>query len=155
NQVRNEDKPIFPELAEEQKAPENAIPSGRAQVVHALENDYWILVNGELQRQHFDLFGQRLTPLWQAPLPLGSPLHAAQLDENGKTLFVVTQDLLRHVYLATAVDAEHGKIIWQRQLGIDCQGEPLVLNGQVLMLDRGSGLFAFDSKRAPLEPGQD
>src|SRR5262249_22272820 len=30
-----------------------------------------------------------------------------------------------------------------------------VLNGQVLMLDRGSGLFAFDSKRAPLEPGQD
>ena len=155
NQVRNEDKPIFPQFTEEQKPLEDTGLLGRAQVVHALENDYWVLVNGQLQRQHFDLFGQRLTPLWQAPLSLGSPLHAAQVDDNGKTLFVVTQDLSGQVCLATAVDAERGKILWQRQLGIGCQGDPLVVSGQVLVRDPGSGLFAFDGKRERLEPGQD
>src|SRR3989442_556119 len=121
NQVRNEDQPIFPALAEEQKPAETAL--GRAQVVWALENDFRVLANGELQRMHFDLWAQKMLPMWPASLPLGSPLHAGQLDESGKTLFIVTQDLKRQAYLASAVEMERGKVLWQRQLGLDCQGD--------------------------------
>jgi outer membrane protein assembly factor BamB len=140
-------------LTEEQKPAES--PLGRSQVVSAIENDFWVLTNGELQRLHFDLFGQKMVPLWANSLPLGSPLHAGQLDENDKTLFVVTQDLKRQAFLATAVDAERGKILWQRQLGLDAQTDPLVVAGQVLVVDRGGGVFAFATKRERLVPGQD
>ena len=70
-------------------------PSGKVISVWAVENDFWVLSNGELQRLHFDLFGQKMLPLWAASLPLGSPLHAGQLDETGKTLFVVKRSLFR------------------------------------------------------------
>ncbi|HEV3080956.1 MAG TPA: PQQ-binding-like beta-propeller repeat protein [Gemmataceae bacterium] len=153
NQVRNEDQPIFPALTEEQKPAETAL--GRAQVVWAVENDFWVLANGELQRLHFDLFAQKMLPMWPAPLPLGSPVHAGQLDDNGKILFIVTQDPKRQGHLASAVDIERGKIVWQRQLGLDGQGDPLVVAGHVVVSDRGGGVFAFGTKRERLEPGQD
>jgi len=59
--------------------------------------------------------------------PLGSPVHASQVDDSEKTIFVVTQDLTRQTYLATAVAAEDGAIKWQRQLGLVCESEPVPL----------------------------
>jgi outer membrane protein assembly factor BamB len=144
NQVRNEDTPLFSQFKDEQALVANPAASvGRGQVVHAVENDFWVIANGELQRLHVDLFRQERTPVWPAALPLGSPLHAAQLDESSKTMFVVTEDLNRHIHLATAVDIEDGKIRWQRQIGLECQGAPLVLAQDVLAVDRGGGLFRF------------
>src|SRR5262249_2273855 len=142
NQVRNEDKPLFSLLPKEVRLSDSSAVLGRAQVVHAIENDFWVLANGELQRFSFQLFSQELRPQWPASARLGSPVHAAQLDEAGKTIFVVTQDLTRQIYLASAVDAETGKILWQRQLGLESQGDPLVLGKDVLLMDRGGGVVS-------------
>ena len=67
---------------------------------------------------------------WEAPL-LGSPSQAAQVENDdlrgGTTLILVTQPATRQTYLATAVDDRKGEILWQRQLGFVCRGEPLAL----------------------------
>jgi outer membrane protein assembly factor BamB len=151
-QVRNFDEPIFPELPEmgtDSKQPPVVAEAGlvRGQVVHVVENDFWILANGNLQRIHFDPFGPRTAPVWSKPLPLGSAVHAAQVDDGTKTLFVVSQDPSRQIYLATAVAAEEGTILWQRQLGLVCQGDPLVRGQEVTTLDRGGGLCVFDGTK--------
>jgi hypothetical protein len=154
-QVRNVDPPLFPELLDESKAGEPSRRLGRAQVVHALENTFWILANDDLQCLHFDLFTQKVMPLWSpSSLHLGSPLHASQVDENGKTLFVVTQDPHRQSHLATAVEAETGRIVWQRQLGYDGLGDPVVLGRRVLSVDRGGGLARFESGNETRPLGQ-
>jgi hypothetical protein len=150
NQVRNADAPLFPELPElpeEQK--QKSAPTDarliRGQVVHVVENDFWVLSKEKLERRHFNLFRREMVPVWDAPLELGSPVHASQVDESEKTIFVVTQDLSRQIYLATAVAAEDGIIKWQRQLGMECQGDPLVLGREIVMVDRGGGLCIIDS----------
>ncbi|HLJ97471.1 MAG TPA: PQQ-binding-like beta-propeller repeat protein, partial [Gemmataceae bacterium] len=152
NQLRNEDTPLFPELPPppEERKPRASAPEAhliRGQVVHVVENDFWILADGKLERQHFDPFRQQMIPVWETPLVLGSPVHAAQVDESEKTLFVVTQDLNRQIYLATAVAAEDGIIKWQRQLGLECACDPLVLGREIVTVDRGGGLSIIDSSK--------
>ena len=149
NQVRNEDKPIFSQFREEQKIADSTQRLGRAQVIHATENDFWILANGNLQRLQFSVFGQSVlpSPHWPGPIRVGSPVHASQLDETGKTLFVVTHDTVRQIHLATAVGAENGAIYWQRQLGMDPVGEPLVMDKNIVLMDRGGGLSRFESSK--------
>jgi outer membrane protein assembly factor BamB len=146
NQVRNEDKPLFPSLPEEVHLGQATASPGRAQVVHADENDFWVLSRGALQRLQYNWFKQAVAPLWERPLDLGSPLHAGQWerDEKGTTLFVVTQAQRPRACLATAITAEDGRIRWQRQLGLDCPSDPLVLGQEVLALDRSGSLFSFD-----------
>ncbi len=64
----------------------------------------------------------------------------------------MTQSLEQQTCLATRVD-ERGKIDWQRQLGLVCQGEPLVLTPPqggspiLLALDQGGGLFALPTDK--------
>jgi hypothetical protein len=154
NQVRNEDLPLFPLLPDLPKSGESTPRLGRGQVVHAVEDYFWVLGNGALEMVHFDLFSRKVIRLW-GPLPLGSPLHASQLDETGKTLFVVTQDLNRQISLATAVEAETGTVLWQRQLGVECLGDPLVLGKQILLVDRGGGLFRFEPGKHSTLPGRE
>ena len=124
---------------------------GRAEVVEVQGNDLWVLGHGQLQRLQLALDGAKglsLVPVWKEPVPLGSPLHASQVEidrVNGRgTLFTVTQAQRFHTSLATAIDDETGEIYWQRQLGLVCQGEPLQLKAPndegpplVLALDRG------------------
>src|SRR5438477_432279 len=83
--------------------------------------DCWVLANGNLQMVRFDKYRQKLVPLWNRPLTLGSPLHDSQVDEKNKTLFTVTQSLNRQACLATAATFEDGQVRWQRQLGMVCQ----------------------------------
>jgi outer membrane protein assembly factor BamB len=145
NQVRNEDKPLFPLSLKEEKLGDSTGGPARAQVVHAVEYDFWIISSENLQRYSFDYFGQRLGQRWPAALKLGSPLHATQLDASGKTIFLVTQDSARQIDLATAVDAESGKIRWQRQLGVEVNGDPVLVGRDVLFSDRGGGLTRLDT----------
>jgi hypothetical protein len=102
---------------------------------------------------------------WERPLPVGSPLHAARFEsdpESGRgTLFLTTRSLqFDDTCLATAVDDETGAVHWQRQLGMVCRGDPLLLRTEaggrplVLALDRGGGLFAFDPTRFHPRPGR-
>jgi outer membrane protein assembly factor BamB len=149
----NDDRPLFALLEKEQPLGSSpgttvnpaAVPLRRAQVVHAVENDFWVAANGTLQRLHVDLFGQALTSLWTTPF-LGTPVHAGQWEENDrtneKTLVLVTQDPSRQIHIASAVDAESGHLRWQRRIGLAAQGDPLVLGDEALLVERGGGLLA-------------
>jgi outer membrane protein assembly factor BamB len=136
-----------------------AYERGRALVVHMQGDDLWVLAHGRFQQLqlHMDWKkGPQAKPRWQTPLSLGSPLHEAQRipGPHGSSIFVlVTQALQQQTCLATAA-AETGQILWQRQLGLVCQGQPLALTPPgggpplLLALDQGGGLFALD----PLQP---
>jgi outer membrane protein assembly factor BamB len=166
-QVRNPKDPLlFPMLPEYfNVGPAAAAAAGahsRAEVVAVRDRDYWLLAGGELKRLFLELTakeGPRMKPMtgWDAPI-LGSPLQATQVEKDplrgGTSLILVTEPSARQTCLATAVDDREGKILWQRQLGFVCRGEPLALRlagakgpPVLLALDRGGGLFAFDPAR--------
>ncbi|MGH7168779.1 MAG: hypothetical protein ACRELG_00685, partial [Gemmataceae bacterium] len=136
---------------------------GRAQVVHMQGNDLWVLAHGRLQQVHLgwkDATGLQASPGWKESLALGSPLHEPQRLEDRKTgrstFILVTQSLEQQTCRASAM-GEEGKILWQRQLGLVCQGEPLELTPPgggppiLLALDQGGGLFTLDPMR-PKKP---
>lgn len=156
NQPHNQDRPLFPLLAKECILEATNAPPGRAQVAHAGERDFWVLAHGELQHLQLGIDqreGLKISKLWPEPVHLGSPLHAGQVNEALDTLFVVTQLPDRQTCVATAVEAATGKIRWQRQLGLLCQAEPLLVGDKVVALDRGAGLFQFDPSQLPHQPG--
>jgi outer membrane protein assembly factor BamB len=159
NQYHNTDPPLFPLFSHEVQLQGNSRQPGRAQVVHATESDFWALARGRLQhwRKGLAADGQKVAAVWKDPLELGSPLHDAQVSDGGDTLFVVTQSPVRQACLATAVDAATGEIRWQRQLGLSCQGDPLLHGTRVVALDQSGSLFAFDPERKdallPVERG--
>jgi outer membrane protein assembly factor BamB len=146
-QPGNDDKPIFSESAKEISLGTTPGFPVRSQVIQVQDDDMLVLVNGELQRIHFDKYRQKVTPVWNRALPLGTPLQAAQVDEKTRTAFAVTQSIEGQSCQVTAVGSEDGQIRWQRQLGMVCKGDPLVLGSDILALDQGGGFFRFDSGR--------
>ena len=110
NQYQNQDQPLFPMFPREIELEGNPKNVGRAQVVHIADQDYWALAQGNLQQWRMGLGpdGLKAAAVWLQPLPLGSPLHAAQVSLNGDTLFTVTQSPARQACLATAVEAATG-----------------------------------------------
>jgi outer membrane protein assembly factor BamB len=138
---------------------------GRSQVVQVNGDDVWVLARGWMLRLGIawnDRDGPRPVPGWKNPLPLGSPLHASQIEEDSlhgrSTLFVVTQPLQTQTCVATAVNDEDGGILWQRQLGLVCQGEPLPMilhegstEPLLVALDQGGSVFALDPTRFPAD----
>lgn len=129
---------------------------GLAQVVHVMGEDIWVQAQGSLQRLEIRLnrkVGPQASARWNNPIDLGSPLHEAQM--RGGMLYLVSQPLNRPVSLVTAVNPEGAepnpgdedrRIIWQRQLGMVCHGEPIVVGGEVLTVDQAGGFFRFDPK---------
>jgi outer membrane protein assembly factor BamB len=162
-QAGNKDNALFPLLKPGgldlspflRPAGEETNLRGRSQVVRVQGGDLWVLAHGRLQQMQLlwnDKQGPQAVPGWVDPVVLGSPLHAPQPveDRTGRsTFFLVTQPLEQQVCLASAVSDE-GKLLWQRHLGLVCQGEPLALKspqgGQALLLalDQGGGLFTLD-----------
>jgi outer membrane protein assembly factor BamB len=165
-QVGNSDQALFPLLKAGgldlspflDAGPDAARERGRAQVVHMQDNDLWVLAHGRLQQIQLlwsDPVGPQAVAGWTTPLVLGSPLHAPQRIEgrDGRSTFVlVTQPLGRQTCLASAVSDE-GRLLWQRQLGLVFQGEPLALTPPgggpplLLALDQGGALFVLDPSR--------
>ncbi len=149
NQYHNQDAPLFPLVSGEQKLEGESRQPGRAQVVHATENDFWVLAQGLLQHYRLNLAADRglaLSRVWPQPLALGSPLHAAQVSDEPAILFVVTQAPDGGACLATAVEAATGKVRWQRQLGLSDPSETLRIGDTVIVPDPAAGLFVFDPK---------
>lgn len=164
-QERNlKDPLLFPCLSKSlDLAPEAGKARGRSEVVEVQGQDFWVLAGGLLKRLSLELdpaTGPRMAPAagW-TPLDLGSPLHASQVEPNpvrgGATLVLATQPLTRQICLATALDDQGGRVLWQRQLGLVCQDDPLELRRPganapppLLVLDQGGGLFAFDPARS-------
>jgi hypothetical protein len=165
-QVGNKDQALFPLLKSGSldlspflgTGPDAMRERGRAQVVHMQDNDLWMLAQGRLQRVELlwkDPVGPLAAAGWPKPLVLGSPLHAPQRieDRDGRaTFFLVTQPLGQQTCLASAV-SDDGRILWQRQLGLVFQAEPLALtppdggSPMLLALDQGGGLFVLDPSR--------
>lgn len=144
----NDDTPIYRESAQEVSLGSSPGFPVRSQVIQVHDDDLWVLANGNLQWVHFDKYLQKVVPVWNRPLALGIPLHAAQVDEKTKTLFTVTQSITKQTCLATAVSASDGQIRWQRQLGMVAKGDPILLGSDLLALDQGGALFRFDTNRA-------
>lgn len=149
NQFRNQDKDLFLEMKYPIPPDKKDEGKGRAQVVHVSEDDVWVLARGGLRLWHFDRYGPNLLPLWQQPLRLGSPLHAAQVDE-GRAMVLVTQSpqepICKITAISPAADRDTGEVRWQKQLGVLCRGEPVTLGDKVLLLDQSGGLFQFNPK---------
>jgi hypothetical protein len=158
------DQPLFPLLPEGglrlSTSGSDLSTAGRATIVQIEGEDYWTLALGRLQRHRLvwdTRQGPRLVPVWRdAPL-LGSPLHQGQASANGSRLIVVTQPPRSSATWATCVDERRGEVLWKRQLGLVCQGEPLSIalpEGPPLLLalDQGGTLFAIDSTRFKIGP---
>jgi hypothetical protein len=175
-QLGNKDPPLFPLLraggldlsaflnpaAAPAKRRDLLRERGRSLVVQMRNDDLWVLANGRFQQLQLRLnwtTGPQAVPGWKEPLVLGSPLHEPQLFEDRNsgrsTFFLVTQAQEQQTSLATTVD-EDGRILWQRQLGLVCQSEPLALTPpgggppHLLALDQGGGLFELDPQQ-PLD----
>jgi outer membrane protein assembly factor BamB len=159
NQANDQDSPLFVQASEDSAAQGAGGSLGRAEIVHAEEHSLWVLTAGELQRLLLaidDASGLHLAKVWRQPLPLGAPLHEAQVSKARDTLYVVTQSSTRRDCLVTAVASGSGEIRWQRMLGLICRGDPLVLGGQVVAVDQGGSLYRFDpaaqqKRRMPAE----
>lgn len=124
----------------------------RGQLVHAEEYGFWVLADGVLRHWRLGLTrheGRKLVPAWGRGVPLGAPLHAAQVSADRRTLFVVTQTDSPPAYRATAVDAQSGEIVWQRPLGIAPQGDPVRLGDAVVVLDHSGAVYRFDPDQHP------
>jgi outer membrane protein assembly factor BamB len=123
--------------------------TGRAQVVHADADGYWVLSGGRLHRLSSVLrpeAGPDLLAAWPQPPALGSPLHPAQHYHRTAArlaLHLTTLALDRPVCVYTAVDAESGRFNWQRQLGCIPVHAPVVVDGRVLLRD-ATGLLLLD-----------
>jgi hypothetical protein len=169
-QARNNDKALFPLL------PGGPLdlpallkwgpaPRARAEVVQMLGDDLWVLAAGRLCRLRLGWgqdVGPKLVRAWPKHVEddlndLGAPLHASQAVEDPltgrSTLFLVTQPARRRACWATAVLDEDGTVRWRRQLGLVCQGEPLLLAPPggglpvVLVQDQAGGLFGLAPER--------
>jgi outer membrane protein assembly factor BamB len=150
----DDSSPLVPSL-QRRFVPPARDRSGRAQLAHADGEQFWVLAHGGLYRLQ-TTFTRQDGPALSKPgvelATLGSPLHAAQLltDEQGRTvLYLVTQSVGGQACLATAVDAQQGEILWQRQLGLVNRGQPVVVGNRIVTADQDGGLFLFDATSQP------
>src|SRR5262249_42547380 len=151
--------PLLPEgglkLAALGRGGDNVEGPARAAVMQVGGNDLWVLGRNRLQRLRrvWELDkGPELVPVWKAAPEVGSARAGGQafVDDRGRgRLVAVTRPQGKPACWATCVDDSSGKILWQRQLGLVAQGEPVPLKmpgGPPLWLvqDQGGALFALD-----------
>jgi outer membrane protein assembly factor BamB len=123
---------------------------GRCHVVHANAETFWTLTHGRLrcvETTFHPLQGPGLLKRWTQPSPLGTLLHPAQArrEPSGRTILYMTTQAIEHpTCLASAIDADDGKMLWQRQLGVMPQQAPIVVGGQILVRD-AQGVMRFDA----------
>jgi outer membrane protein assembly factor BamB len=136
----------------------------RALAVHAEEHLVWIMAGGMLEQLAVDVVRQEIRPLWQRSTKSlgvsGFPVHKAQVDRFARRFLLATMSPTGRVFHLTAVDSEKGKRLWQRQLGLNPLGDPLVGQQGVVLVDRSGRTVAIrsDSYLAggePLPPGAD
>ncbi len=118
NQPGNTDKPLFPYPPPPAgPALDRPIPG---LVIPVEEATYWVIVSGELRRARLTVAPTRGQEIVFAgdPIPVGEPVHAAQLNARRDTACVVLRSLNSAGCRALAFDLNTGEIRWQRQLGL-------------------------------------
>jgi tetratricopeptide (TPR) repeat protein len=158
-QKGNRDPLIFRTLNEDYRLEsEERARRGRALIVYAAANDYWVVTGGKLHRMESTITlksGPALSARWPQPLEVGSPLHAGQIHvgANGQaTLIIVTQELDKPTCWVKAVAAEDGQVLWQRQLGMVAT-DPPVAAADTLLCPDARGVFLFSSNQPPAPDG--
>lgn len=117
-------------------------PRPRVQVAHVSMNDWWVFTHDHLVRNVYDPFRGVVYPSPMGSLPLGSPLHRAEVSPDGQIVVVVTQPKGQAQMLASGLDRTTGKITWQTQLGTEASQDPVAMADAVAMLDRGGAIFS-------------
>jgi outer membrane protein assembly factor BamB len=117
-QSGNSDRALFPYPAPPAPPlPDKPIPG---LVIPVEESTYWLIASGQLQKARLAIVpsrGQEIV-FAGAPVPLGEPVHAAQLNARRDTACVVVRSLNSSGCRAVAFDLQTGEIRWQRQLGL-------------------------------------
>jgi len=130
----------------------------RALAVHAEEHLLWIMAGGLLEQLAVDVLHQQVHSLWKrstAAAGLGGlPVHRAQTDRFAARLFLATASATGRAYHFTAVESESGRRVWQRQLGLNLLGDPVVADDGVMLVDRSGRVLTIrsDVPRAEGEP---
>lgn len=117
-------------------------PRPRVQVAHVALNDWWVFTHDHLVRNVYDPFRGVMNPSPLGSLPLGSPLHRAEVTPDARLVVMVTQPNGQAQMMASGIDRTTGKIVWQTQLGTEASQAPVALAGAVAMLDRGGAIFS-------------
>jgi outer membrane protein assembly factor BamB len=139
-----------------------ALDRCRALVATVQGDEIWVLASEQLRALQVRLnraSGPELTSPWRHLERLGSPLHEAQSHQTRdlQILTLVTQTRERKTCLATTFDLDEpgpDRLVWQRQLGVACQGDPVVLEGEVVAGDQGGGLYRFVPEKFSDAPWQ-
>jgi hypothetical protein len=156
NQPGNRDKPLFPYPAP--PPPPAAGPPPAADrplpglVISAEESVYWVVAAGQLQRVRLTVVparGQDVVPAG-TPVPVGEPVHAAQVNARRDTACLVVRALDSSGVRAVAFDLHTGEVRWQRQLGLaparapgaDHTAAPFVQGDRFVLVDEEGGIFA-------------
>ena len=150
NQPGNADKPLFP-------FPAPPIPLGPPEktspglLIPVEESTYWLVANGQLQKARLSLVpskGQEVV-LTGSALPVGEPLHAAQVSARKDVGCVVVRSLNSSGCRAIAFDLGTGEVRWQRQLGLtpaklsaEQFAAPVVQGDQFVLVDEDGGIVA-------------
>jgi outer membrane protein assembly factor BamB len=115
-------------------------PGARPLAVHAEDHRVWLLAGGSLQQLAVDVRGQQVRPVWKRPVAspprAAVPVHEAQTDRFARRFYLATMWPSGRVVQFTAVDAETGRGVWHRQLGLNLLGDPVVEEDGVLLVDR-------------------
>ncbi|HQR08254.1 MAG TPA: PQQ-binding-like beta-propeller repeat protein [Gemmatales bacterium] len=124
-------------------------PRPRVQVAHVSLNDWWVFSHEHLIRNVYDPFRSVLLPSPVGSLPLGTPLHRAEITPDGKLIVLVTQTKGQAQMLASGIDLTTGAVVWQTQLGTEASQEPVAMADSVAMLDRAGAVFTLKSSDIP------
>lgn len=120
----------------------------RSLAVDSDDRYLWVMAGGSLRKLKLDVLGQRVRQVWpaadQPPQVTGIPLHAAQLDERGDHAFVSLMSADGGRFDFVAIDAHDGQPVWQRQLGVRLDGDPLLVGEQVLLVDHTGRTVLID-----------
>jgi hypothetical protein len=137
--------------------------SGRAsaQIVQVQDGVFWLMCKERMYcfRAGFDVKnGWSVDDRRIALEPLGMPLHDSQVRANhdgGTNLYVTTEAPDGSSCWMSAIDAQQAGLLWQRQLGWMCKGQPVVLGNHVLGRDTNGLLLQFDAGKLLKLPGSE
>lgn len=148
NQLGNADRPLFTLPAPKPTADQDVV--ARSQVVHADEDSYWAVVNGQLIRLRTALDpagGFRIVPQGNGRV-VGEPVNRAQVRPGIKLGVVVVRPVGSPTVQVVAFDLQSGDLRWKRRLGITPAGPPVsYAGGPAVFADEDGSVYSVGSEK--------
>ncbi|NLF72588.1 MAG: protein kinase [Candidatus Anammoximicrobium sp.] len=117
----------------------------RALGIHSNEHLLWLMAGGTLQHWALDVLHQKVVKIWpsdaEGAAVGGIPLHEASLDRSGTRIYLATQSSQGREIAFSAVDADTGERLWQRQLGVSPAGDLIRLEHAAVLVDQTGRLL--------------